>query len=191
MHDQRFDRLTRGLAAGMSRRGGLRMLVGAGAALLAAARGREVSADHGSLPFGSACYADEQCDQTGVYPSQVICANNGFDYDGPYNCCVIEDGPCNTDEHCCWNLACRGGYCADTFLGSGAPGSLGLGEPCGDPSQCVGFALGTGTCADNAIQPGGVCCAFYGVSCSGGEQCCGSMICGPEGFCTVPYEGFG
>ena len=191
MEDQRFDRLTRLLATGTSRRRGLGILAGAGAALLAAARGRDAAAHHGWIPLGGACYVDEQCDQSAVdYPFQAICGNNGFDYDGPYNCCVSEDSPCAANEQCCWNLECRGGVCVDTFLGSGAPGSLGLGEQCGDPVQCVGFAIGTGTCADNDIDPGGVCCGFYGVSCSSSRQCCGSMFCGPEGFCTVPYEGF-
>lgn len=191
MDDQRFDRLTRLLATGSSRRRGLRALAGAGAALLAIARGRGVSADHGWIHLGGACYQDEQCDQSAVdYPFLAICASNGFDYDGPYNCCVSEDGPCSAHEHCCWDLECRSGVCVDLFLGSGAPGSLGLGEPCGDPVQCAGYGLNA-TCADNDIDPGGVCCGFYGVSCSSNQQCCGSMFCGPEGFCTVPYEGFG
>lgn len=193
MDDRQFDRLTRLLASGVSRRRGIRVLAGAGAALLAAARGRDVSANHGWIPFGGPCYDDAQCDQTGVYPAAVICGNNGFDYDGPYNCCVTSDGPCNIDEHCCWTQECIGGYCADRVFGAtgpGGPGSLGLGEPCGDPIQCYSGSGTETTCADNGIKPGGHCCTFYGFGCVTSGHCCGSLICS-NGVCTVPYEGFG
>lgn len=188
MDDRQFDRLTRSLAAGTSRRRGLRLLAGAGAALLAATRGRDAAAHHAWVPLGGACYDDNQCDQSAAdFQSQAICAYNGYDYDGPFNCCLTDgERSCFANDHCCWNLECLGGTCVDTFLGSGAPGSLGLGEPCGFPEQCVGFAIGTGTCADNDIDPGGRCCGFYGISCSNSRQCCGSMFCGPGGFCTVP-----
>ena len=49
MDEQRFDTLTRSLARSISRRGGLRLLVSAGASLLALARGKgEAAAQSGS-----------------------------------------------------------------------------------------------------------------------------------------------
>lgn len=192
MDDRRFDRLTRSLAKRTSRRRGLGLLAGAGGALLAVARGRDARARHGWVQLGGACYDDDQCDQSYAGGgAEAICANNGFDYDGPFNCCLTEgDNTCFVNENCCWNLECIAGTCRDTFLGSGQPGSLELGAQCGDPVQCAGYGINA-TCADNNINPGGICCGFYGTSCSNNGQCCGSMFCGPDGFCTVPYEGFG
>ena len=186
MDDRRFDCLARSFGAGTTRRRGLRLLAGAAGALLAFARGREAAAHHGWVPLGGACYQDEQCDQSAVaYPYQAICANNGFDYDGPYNCCVTSDARCQIDEHCCWAQACVAGYCTDLTVGA-----LGLGEQCGAPEQCYSGSGTETTCADNGIDPGGICCTFYGFGCITNRHCCGSLIC-QNGACTVPYEGFG
>ena len=36
--------------------------------------------------------------------SAMFCADNGFDYDGPFNCCTYESGYCYSDEGCCGSL---------------------------------------------------------------------------------------
>jgi hypothetical protein len=36
----------------------------------------------------------------------MFCADNGFDYDGPLNCCAYEGGYCYSDEGCCGIASC-------------------------------------------------------------------------------------
>jgi hypothetical protein len=130
MLDEPFDRLTRALAGGISRRAGLRLLTGATATLLPLSlRGTPVtSAQHdlnqtgwGFGP-GESCISNAQCDNT--YPEYpdlglLICADTGYVY-GPYggelHCCRYEGGTCGgplSDAHnfCCGDLLCLGGTC--------------------------------------------------------------------------------
>jgi hypothetical protein len=99
--DQRFDKLARVVAGLGSRRAVLRGL--AGVATLAAwgRRGAPVSAQYGNLGPGDACYDDSQCSSSLTYGSPLVCADNGFDYDGPLNCCTGEGSYCFSDEGCC------------------------------------------------------------------------------------------
>jgi hypothetical protein len=240
MRDRKFDSLARQFATPTSRRAGLRMLFGTGAALLAAARGASTAAQYWKLPLGEACYDDSQCD------AGVVCDDNGFAYDGPWNCCMYDYGSCSFDEHCCGDRTCVDFTCTPPQMGNGSralgeyceypeqcysggcsdngvigpvccqrfndlcvsfedccgslvcldgictvpyeggmAGSLGLGEQCGDSAQCI-----SGTCADNQIDPGGICCSSYGGGCQSNRHCCGSLLC-EYGSCTVPYEGYG
>jgi hypothetical protein len=85
MDERRFDSFTRALATGASRRAGVRLLAGSGAALLAFARGRGVSAQAGLLGPGEPCRDSSQCFAA---DARLVCADNGFAYDGPLNCCM-------------------------------------------------------------------------------------------------------
>jgi hypothetical protein len=204
--DRQFDRLARSLATGTSRRAGFRLIVGATAAVLSLTRRHNSAAGPATVPLGGVCWDSGQCSQAEVdHPFRAVCEENGFDYDGPFNCCVTSDNRCWANEHCCGMLECIVGFCMDygayiNTLGdqtdailpgtADGVGSLGLGEPCGDPVQCYSGSGTETTCADNGIDAGGVCCTFYGFGCGSDRHCCGSLIC-PNGFCTVPYEGYG
>lgn len=191
MDEARFDRFTKALGRQTSRRAAARGGAGGILALLAGRNAAsQAAAAPGSVPLGGACFKDRQCDR-------AACADNGFAYDGPSNCCLYDGGQCRLDEHCCGNLLCLSGICTDiNTLGDltddilptpGGFGSLGLGEPCGDPSQCYSGSGLEATCADNGIDFGGICCTFYGFGCASDRHCCGSLRC-LGNICTVPYE---
>ena len=109
MDGQRFDTLARAVAGNRSRRGLLGGLVGAVGLLALGRRAPDVAAQGGYLGPGEACYDDSQCGNTRY--SQMFCDNNGFDYDGPLNCCAYEGGYCYSDEGCCGIASCITGSC--------------------------------------------------------------------------------
>jgi hypothetical protein len=121
MDDRQFDTWTRALASGTSRRTGIRLLAGAGAALMAFARSREgVTARRGSAGPGDPCRHDDQC--LGA-DAPLVCAWNGFGYDGELNCCTYEGNRCGSDEACCGLASCFGGFCSsDGFASAGNGG---------------------------------------------------------------------
>jgi hypothetical protein len=111
MDDRRFDNWTRAVAGLGSRRRVLGGLVGVGgAALLGAFRrgASDVAAHHGSSGPGDPCRHDNQC--LGA-DAPLVCAWNGFDYDGDLNCCTYEGNRCGFDEACCGLATCRAGRC--------------------------------------------------------------------------------
>jgi hypothetical protein len=128
MINDRFDRLTRRMAGGVSRRVVLRLLTGAGIALLSFGRRGTPgsSAQEGELNDsgwgfgpGESCVSDGQCDNTFPELGLLVCADNGYVY-GPYggelHCCRYEGGTCGgplSDAHnfCCGDLLCLGGRC--------------------------------------------------------------------------------
>jgi hypothetical protein len=98
MIDERFDRLARAMARGVSRRAGLGILAGAGLSMLSLGRegAPEVSAQQMNLNQtgwgfspGESCVNDYQCDNSFPELGITYCAENGFD--GPYGpdtvCC--------------------------------------------------------------------------------------------------------
>lgn len=210
MDDARFDRLARAFGRQTSRRGAVRGLAAAaGAMFLGRAGAGDAAAAPHSIPLGGACFQDRQCINdyipprgAGLNPEYqiVYCADNGFYYDGDFNCCRYWGGLCDVDEHCCGDLSCVGSFCGypdalgdvtdDILPSPGGFGSLGLGEPCGAPEQCYSGSGTETTCADNGIDYGGICCTFYGFGCLSDRHCCGSLTC-VGGVCTVPYEGYG
>ena len=148
MDDARFDLIAKRLAGRRSRRGLLG--VGAAVATALAARFRTASAAPFSVPLGGTCYRDRQCVNDYVAPrggglnpdlQVVYCADNGFWYDGDYNCCRYEGGFCGRDEECCGGLECIGGFCA-----SGAP-----------PTTCSAYLCGCDPYY-NRCEPGLGCC---------------------------------
>jgi hypothetical protein len=114
-----FDVIARTLAVESSRRGALRGAAVVAAALLAALRGPEAVARRGQIPLGGACRHTSQCLHHAVTsrrrhpnPDAVYCEENGFRYDGKYNCCRHGGGRCTVDEQCCGSRHfCRNGTC--------------------------------------------------------------------------------
>src|SRR5688500_9685954 len=103
--------LARSLASSTSRRGGLRWLAGMGGMLLAVARGNGgAAAQAWGRTAGDACWDSDQCLAA---DAPLVCADNGFAYDGPLNCCTYEGSRCGADEHCCGTAYCdANGRCA-------------------------------------------------------------------------------
>jgi hypothetical protein len=124
MDDRRFDNWARAVAGIGSRRRVLGGLVGiSGAALLGAFRrgASDVTAHHGSSGPGDPCRHDDQC--LGA-DAPLVCAWNGFDYDGDLNCCTYEGNRCGFDEACCGMATCFNGFCSSS--GSASAGSGGF-----------------------------------------------------------------
>ena len=116
MDPTQFDRLTRAISHAASRRGVLGGVAAALTGFVATASGSEgrAAAPH-SVPLGGACYRDRQCHNDYV-PTRhrhlnpdlqiVHCAENGFTYDGQFNCCRYSGGACYVDEDCCSTRVC-------------------------------------------------------------------------------------
>src|SRR3954467_4609190 len=161
MDEQRFDRLARTVGGRRSRREAMRWLVGSMATLGALVRGESATAQ-ATTPLGGACYDSSQCRTDGGGP--VYCTDNGYEYDGPLNCCRYEGGFCGENhENCCGQLECwNGGYCTDVSGSRGGGGSYdrGPGETCQSNDQCRA-AAGAFYCADNGVYYDGAlhCCA--------------------------------
>lgn len=190
MDEHRFDNLTRSLSRTVSRRGGMRLFAAAGASFLALARGkRDAAAQYGSLGPGEACYDDSQCSSSLMYGSPLVCADNGFDYDGPLNCCTGEGSLCFSDEGCCsWAYCDANGRCSFASRVSPSPVfAPSAGDPCSTTADCNRPVTGaicefTNSTGDNR------CCWYEGSFCSSGAQCCGSRICA-NGVCQFPSGG--
>lgn len=178
MDDQRFDRLARALARTSRRRTLFRALAGGGiAGLFAAARrgSPAASAHHGSLSAGDACYDSSQCLAA---DAPLVCADNGFDYDGPLNCCTYVGSRCFADEGCCGSASCLDGFCSLALVVDYA----GPGEQCQENWQCV--AADTATYCDYVANTDDFrCCAYVGSRCGNNRSCCGTTSC-IDGFCA-------
>jgi hypothetical protein len=85
MDSSRFDRWVRALSGERSRRQALRGLAGVVLGGVWAGRGR-VAAHHGTAGPGDPCRTDAQC--LGA-DAPLICAWNGLNYDGSWNCCTF------------------------------------------------------------------------------------------------------
>ena len=91
MDEHRFDNLTRSLASSISRRGGIRLLAAVGASLLALARGKSGAVQVYYRTYGEPCWDSSQCVAAS---GELVCADNGFDHDGDFNCCGYEGNGC-------------------------------------------------------------------------------------------------
>jgi hypothetical protein len=204
MDGQRFDNVARALARGASRRGLLRGLAGSVIAGWAAARGHEANAQQAYyLGPGDPCYDDAQCRGA---DAPLYCAANGFDYDGPLNCCAFEGSRCGFDEACCGSLSCLNGTCLFFDPNAGYPADVGYpapvdsglnqtgygfppGQACISDAQCDNSypELGIAYCADNGYVYGAYggtlhCCRYEGGSCGGPlsddhSLCCDGLLC--------------
>src|SRR5918993_225798 len=123
MDDRRFDNWARAVAGlGFPRRGLGGLVGGGGAAPLGGFQsgGSGVTAHHGSSGPGDPCRHDDQC--LGA-DAPLVCAWNGFDYDGDLNCCTYEGNRCGFDEACCGLASCVSGFCnSATTAGAGSGG---------------------------------------------------------------------
>jgi hypothetical protein len=124
----RIDSLARALAGGVSRRAGLRLLAGAGIALLplgrrsspgAAAQDTGLNQTGWGFGPGESCVSNGQCDNSYPELGILVCDATGYVY-GPYggelHCCRYAGGSCGgplSDAHnlCCGDLLCLGGTC--------------------------------------------------------------------------------
>jgi hypothetical protein len=195
MDGERFDSLTRVVARNASRRGLLRGLAGAVGLMVLGGRASRVAAQSGYLGPGETCYDDSQCGNTRYSP--MFCADNGFDYDGPLNCCAYEGGYCYSDEGCCGIASCITGSCISPPSNAGAI-DAGLnqtgygfppGQACISDGQCDNSypELGFAYCADTGYVYGAYggtqhCCRYEGGSCGGPlsddhSLCCGTLLC--------------
>ncbi len=175
MDERRFDTLTRSLASSISRRGGLRLLAAAGASLLALARGKgEAAAQAWFLTAGEPCRSDDQCRGA---DAPLVCDDNGFDYDGPLNCCTYEGSRCGADAHCCGTAYCdANGLCISAF------DARGVGDPCQTTEQCRRSQ--TGAICEYTISTLDNRCCWYEGLCDFGAQFCGSRACA-GGDCQI------
>jgi hypothetical protein len=115
-----FDRLTIAVSRHVSRRSALKGLGAALTSVVAAALGRhEAQAAPYTVALGGSCYRDLQC-RNDFIPTRrrqqpllqtVHCADNGFTYDGPFNCCRNTGGTCYADEDCCGTRSCVRQFC--------------------------------------------------------------------------------
>lgn len=193
MDDQKFDRWTRSIAEHASRRRVLRGLAGGVVAWFVAARNLPgTAAHHGTATYGDPCRKDSDC---GAADAQLVCADNGFDYDGPLNCCGYAQNPCNSDESCCGQLVCYQSTCLDPSqanpppvvppcTGENCPCTPNTANPCDQGLVCCGGSDPTqGTCmplysCTGYGLPGETCPAY----CLPGPTQCGSCV---SGYCTI------
>jgi hypothetical protein len=177
MDGQRFDTLTRNLTSRVSRRRGMRLLAACGTAFVALARGKSNAAAQRYLSAGEPCYDSSQCRAA---DTSLVCADNGFDYDGPLNCCTYEDGRCYADEHCCGTALCNAnGRCAYPQTYAPDPG-----DPCQTTADCRRPQTGA-ICEFTASTGDARCCWYEGSYCTSGAQCCGARVCA-GGVCQFP-----
>jgi hypothetical protein len=180
MDDRQFDRLARVLGHTRSRRSAIGVLLAAAAALFS---GKRAGAQQGWVPIGGACYNTGQCLQDGNFIS-VFCDDNGFAYDGQYNCCRYE-GFCQADEECCGASFCYQGQCTTTVDDSYYRGP---GEACFSDDQCRAASSAL-YCADNGFGYT-ACCAAEGDRCVTHDGCCGYLGC-HGGYCGYEAGAFG
>jgi hypothetical protein len=138
------------------------------------------------LAPGAQCTSSEQCSQSG---GATVCADNGYDGDGPLNCCRNEGGACSGGDY---SAGCCGGlYCVDGLCTNNRTGGLPLGAECSQTGQCS-QAAGATVCASNGIDSDGVlnCCHNNGGSCDSDIVCCGGLVCA-NGVCGTTGGGGG
>ena len=174
MDDRQFDTWTRALASGTSRRTGIRLLGGAGTALLALARGRaDVGARRGTAGPGDPCRSDSQC--LGA-DAPLVCAWNGFGHDGSLNCCTYEGSRCGSDAACCGQASCVGGFCSSAGSASAGSGGVATANAQGGTVSIgninsggnAGNAVGVGNTRGNVSISGGTVSNVTDISASAG-----------------------
>ncbi len=152
MDEQRFDSWVRSLANQRSRRRVMRGLLG-GVAVLAAMRrgGSAVTARRGFSGPGDPCRHDDQCRAA---DTALVCAWNGFDYDGGLNCCAYEGGRCSDDPGCCGLNSCNGGFCGASGNFSASAGDGGYATASADGGTVYVGDVNSGGNVGNAIAVG-------------------------------------
>ena len=150
-----FDRLTRFLVSGVSRRHALRLLAGGAGAALAGVLGLSgAGANHlgECRGTGARCNGDDQCCTHRCRKHVCRCAGAG--------------GPCTKPGHCCGNRYCQpGATCSDTCAGKSCEGN---GDCCAAAPSCTGNLCG-------GCRPRGMSCSSTGTPCCYSE--CNSGAC--------------
>ena len=152
MDDRRFDTLTRSLAGFRSRRtlvGGL--LGGAGLFIASRLRLPNAAARHGTSGPGDPCRHDDQCVAA---DAPLVCAWNGFGYDGDLNCCTFDGSRCADDGGCCGYSACVGGFCASSGGNVSSAGSGGIASADASGGTVAIGNINSGGNAGNVIDVG-------------------------------------
>jgi hypothetical protein len=116
MDDRRFDNWTRALVGRGSRRRAVGGLVGGGLLALTRLGQGGVAARRGSSGPGDPCRHDDQCRAA---DTPLVCAWNGYDYNGGSACCTYEGNRCSDDTWCCGTNVCVGGYCSVDYSSGG------------------------------------------------------------------------
>jgi hypothetical protein len=156
----RFDRLTRELAAGTSRRRVLKMFAGAAVALGATAVISPTSRAAACGDPGAECTVNDDCCQGFYCNFDGVCAGAAE--------CAGAGGGCDADEACCGRLTCSE---EDRTCGGPSAGCAGAGESCDTDDACCGRSIcrDDGTCGGPSAGSG---CAADG-DCATDEICCG------------------
>jgi len=169
MDNSRFDGLAKALAGKQGRRAAIRAALGMGAAVTVGARTVEAREP------GAQCRSSNQCENW--YGATYYCDDNGFDYDGPTNCCTYEWGGCAKNEDCCGGNSCISGTCR--FVSDLA----GAGKGCWSADDCRAYGSSNLSCDfndwDNSSR---VCCNYAGGSCQYDGHCCRKLTCN-GGYC--------
>lgn len=205
MDDISFDRITRLLAGGMSRRSSIATAVSAliagataGADDLAAKRG--AGRRHDKLPCrnaGAECLSGDECCSGRCVPKMggtgFRCAKrhrknggaNGGGGDGGTSDGIPTGAACTAGDTCSAADATCTAY-TDNQAPSGTFCTLPLGEVCtGDPDcTCYHCAIPNGVTSQGRV-PELACCGRSGVACANNRQCCSGLTC-IDGECAAP-----
>lgn len=196
MDPVRFDRLARRFAAGMGIGLTRRQAAGAALAGVAALAARKPAAaqesPYGGVALGGQCGSHVECVQTS-YDGQVAsvtCASNGFDWDGPLNCCLYDGGGCGDDSHCCAGLTCGAitttqGY--TRYVCQSAGGGTYVNRQCWSDAECQAYDPNT-TCDGVSYRYPGTCYGLQGAGCATAEACYDLLQC-VGGACSAVSAG--
>jgi hypothetical protein len=182
MDQERFDQITRSLAAGKSRRGFLKSLVGtAFGGALAAAGIADASAkpevpckfpNHkcGKGRYAKCCSSSQVCNSDGTCGAPSACVPS---CDG--KCGGASDGCGGTCDATCCVADCAGKY------GGVSDGCNGTCDACPPVGCNTGYPNGDGTCWYTPTGPYGAVCnnLYYGV---------GQGVCDNNGNCVLPSD---
>ncbi len=178
MDGQRFDALARTLASGMTRRRGLKALVGAVTGAAVAAVGLD------DAEARQVCrVAGQVCRKPGDCCSKFCGPANQF---GRQYCDLCPDDglPCGAGSCCDRGESCLNGECCANSCGDG-PGAV----CCADGQTCIQEFNGNGydySCCDSTLA-----CNDNTVCCSGGDTCVLGGCCTPQNVCNQQCCGAG
>lgn len=162
MDDRKFDRFSREMVSGRSRRDAIKLLFGGVAAIaIGNALTGDASAQSVCSLFGEDCIVDSDC--CAGLACLGICTPS----------CASLLFPCETDGDCCAGLVCNAS------------------DVCANPPTCAPEAASCasdGDCCDDLTCSSGYCasvptCGVETATCQSDADCCKDLVC-PEGTCT-------
>ena len=174
MDGQRFDELTRTLAAGASRRAALRILAGGAAAgFLTLVRGSGARADEGGCKrTGKHCRRPDQC-CSGVCLADGTCGCASHADCDDRNACTV--GLCGPESRQCHQIRISS-TCTQCRSNADCPGGNCCHGRCCPGTECQQAATG---------EP--ICCR----DCGGGASCCDTIIYDPSCEPSPSCDGIG